>query len=57
MKYTVTIKEELIRDVEVEANNEEEAIEKIEEQYHNEEIVLDSEDFNGEPDIFIRKDN
>lgn len=51
--YQVEITETLQRVVEVEAESEEEAIETIEEQYRDEEIVLDYNDFMGcEIDIF-----
>ena len=45
MKYKVNIEERLRRIVEVEAENKEEAEEKIREMYMNEEIVLDASDF------------
>lgn len=40
-KYEVEIHEILARIVKVEAENEDEAIEKVQEMYDNEEIVLD----------------
>lgn len=40
-KYKVYIVETLVRTVEVEANTKSEAIEKVEEMYRNEEIILD----------------
>ena len=45
MKYRINIEELLSRVVEVEAENEEEAEEKVREMYMNEEIVLDASDF------------
>ena len=45
MKYKVNVEELLSRIVEVEAENEEEAEEKVIEMYMNEDIVLDASDF------------
>ena len=47
MKYKVNVEELLSRIVEVEAENGEEAEEKVKEMYMNEEIVLDASDFQG----------
>ena len=47
MKYNVEITEYLTRVVEVEAENEKDAENKVWDQYINEEIVLDSEDCSG----------
>lgn len=47
VKYTINIEEILSRIVEVEADSEEEAENKVREQYRNEDIVLDSSDFQG----------
>ena len=44
-KYTVIIKEEYIRTIEIEAVDKVKAAEKIIEQYRNEDIVLDTDDF------------
>ena len=44
MKYKVNVEELLSRIVEVEADSDEEAEEKVREMYKNEEIVLDAED-------------
>ena len=44
-KYDIEVEEVLRRVVHVEANNIDEAIDKVEEQYKNEEIVLDSSDY------------
>lgn len=44
MKYKVNVEELLSRIVEVEADSDEEAEEKVREMYRNEEIVLDAED-------------
>jgi len=43
--YSFEIRETLSRVVEIEAETEEEAIQKVEQEYKNEEIVLDSSDF------------
>ena len=43
-KFTVEITETLQRQIEVEAEDENEAISKVEEMYRNEEVVLDSGD-------------
>ncbi len=45
MKYKVNVEEILSRIVEVEANSEDEAEEKVREMYRNEDIVLDASDF------------
>ena len=45
MKYKVNVEELLSRIVEVEAENEEEAEDKVIKMYMNEEIVLDASDF------------
>ena len=45
MKYKVNVEELLSRIVEVEAENEEEAEDKVREMYMNEDIVLDASDF------------
>ena len=45
MKYKVNVEELLSRIVEVEAENEEEAEEKVREMCMNEDIVLDASDF------------
>ena len=47
MKYKVNVEELLSRIVEVEAENKEEAEEKVREMYMNEDIVLDASDFQG----------
>ncbi|MBP3920127.1 MAG: DpnD/PcfM family protein [Bacilli bacterium] len=44
-KYDIEIEETLRRVVSVEAENIHDAIDKVDEKYHNEEIVLDSSDF------------
>lgn len=43
--YKVEVKEFLTREIEVTANSEEEAIEKIKELYQKEQIVLDWNDY------------
>ena len=45
MKYKVNVEELLSRIIEVEAENKEEAEEKVREMYMNEDIVLDASDF------------
>ena len=45
MKYKVNVEELLSRIVEVEAESEEEAENKVREMYMNEDIVLDASDF------------
>ena len=45
MKYKVNVEELLSRIIEVEAENEEEAEEKVREMYMSAEIVLDASDF------------
>ena len=45
MKYKVTITEVLSRVINVEAENEEDAVKKIEKQYWCGDIVLDSSDY------------
>lgn len=47
MKYKVNIEELLSIIVEVEADSDEEAEEKVREMYMNEDIVLDASDFQG----------
>jgi len=55
MKYRVEVKEELSRIIEVEADNENEAIAKAEKMYLDEEIVLDSSDISLPTEITIAK--
>ena len=45
MKYIIEITETLQKQIEVEAQNESEAIKLIKEKYKNEEIILSEEDF------------
>lgn len=45
MKYKVNVEELLSRIVEVEADSDEEAEDKVREMYKNEEIILDASDF------------
>lgn len=44
-RYRIEIRETLVREIEVEANNVEEAKEIVEKMYSKEEIVLDYSDF------------
>ena len=46
-KYSVFIREELVREVIVEAESKEAAIEKVEDQYEAGEHILDADDFIG----------
>ena len=43
--YAIEIKETLSKVIEIEANTEEEALQKIKDLYQKESIVLDAEDF------------
>ena len=45
MKYKVNVEELLSRIIEIEAENEEEAEEKVRKMYINEDIILDASDF------------
>lgn len=54
-KYEVEVHEILARIVEVEANNEDDAIEKVYEMYDNEEIVLDWHDLVEHEIDFVRE--
>ena len=45
MKYFVEIKETLTKVVEIEANNAEEALDVVEKQYKNSEIILVADDY------------
>lgn len=47
MRYTVSIKEVLSKDIIIDANTREEARAIIEEKLRNEEIVLSAEDYSG----------
>lgn len=47
MKFNITIIETLSREVTVDAENYDKALEKVEEMYDSQEIVLDSSDFKG----------
>lgn len=47
MKYKIKVQETLERIVEIEASSIDEARDKVEEMYNNEEIVLDYSDFVG----------
>lgn len=46
-KYKVEITEYLQRTIEVEANDENDALDKVESDYYNEKIVLSADDFTG----------
>ncbi|BAG09099.1 hypothetical protein FMG_P0050 (plasmid) [Finegoldia magna ATCC 29328] len=56
MKYNVEIVETLRKVVEIEAKTEEEAIRKVEEMYFNEDIVLDSDDFDNLVEFNLQDD-
>lgn len=45
MKYKINVEEILSRIIEVEADNEDEAEEKVKDMYEKQQIVLDAEDF------------
>lgn len=45
MKYQVEVRETLSKVVDIEASSEDEAIQLVKEQYQNEEIILDSENY------------
>ena len=47
MKFDITVIETLSKTVSVTADNYEEALERVEDMYNREEIVLDSSDFQG----------
>ncbi len=47
MKFDITVIETLSKTVTVDAENYNEALEKVEEMYDNQEIILDSSDFKG----------
>jgi hypothetical protein len=53
-KYRIKVKEVLSRIVEVEADNEEEAVEMVKEMYRNCYIVLDASDYN-ETEIDVKR--
>lgn len=55
MKFNIAVIEKLERVIEVDANNLEEAIALVEEQYKKEEIILDYSDFDG--NIIIENTN
>ncbi|MBR5651819.1 MAG: DpnD/PcfM family protein [Bacteroidales bacterium] len=55
MKYLVNIEEVLSRDVVIEAENENDAEDKVEQLYHECKIVLDYNDFIGEPTIKCKR--
>ena len=46
-KFVVEVTETLQRQVEIEADNEQEALQKVKELYRDEEIILDWQDFVG----------
>lgn len=47
MKFDITVIETLSRTISVDAENYDEALEKVEDMYDRQEIVLDSSDFKG----------
>lgn len=51
MKYLVNIKEVLTRDITIEAESETDAENRVKQLYCDEKIVLDADDFIGEPTI------
>lgn len=56
MKYYVKITETLSKVIEVEAESENDALEKVDEAYSNSDIVLSADDFE-ESDMFITDDS
>ena len=50
-KFKINIEEVLSKEIEIEAETELEALEKILEKYQNEEIILDDSDYSGYPAI------
>ena len=55
MKYKVEITEYLQRTISIKADNEDDALDKVEELYDNEEIVLSADDFTTK-EIKVLKD-
>lgn len=55
MKYLVNVEEILTRDVVIEAENEADAVYKVERLYFDEKIVLNDGDFIGEPTIKCKR--
>ena len=55
MKYLVNVKEVLSRDIIIEAESETDAEYKVEDLYYKEKIVLDYNDFIGEPTIKCKR--
>ena len=56
MTYEIKVLETLSRVVEIDAKDEESALEKIREMYSNEEIVLSADDFDYDTTFTILKD-
>lgn len=56
-KFTVEVTETLQRQVEIEAENEQEALQKAKELYRDEEIVLNWVDFVGNDFQIIKKED
>ena len=54
-KYIVYIEEKLCKGTEVEAENIDEALEKVKKMYRNSEIVLDSNDMGTAPEIMAEE--
>lgn len=51
MKFSIEVKEVLRKIITIEADSCTEALEKVEDMYQKGDIILDSEDFEGEPEI------
>lgn len=51
MKFSIEVKEVLRKIITIEADSYTEALEKVEDMYQKGDIILDSEDFEGEPEI------
>lgn len=56
-KFTVQIEETLCLDVEVQAETEAEAICKVKDQYHNQEHVLDSNNYSATTFDIVENEN
>lgn len=57
MIFNVSVRESLVKSVNIEANNIEEAKEIVRNKYRNQKIILDSEDFTGGADIRVYDEN
>lgn len=55
-EFMITITEMLVKAVPVMAENENEALIKVRQEYSDEEIVLDYDDYNGENQVYLPSD-